>query len=74
MQVQAIAVHVIEGLRKKEVFPLSVEGLETARWALVDYGDVVVHIFVEPVRSFYDLEGLWADAPRVEIEEKKVSG
>ncbi len=46
--------------------PLRVEGLDDARWVLLDYGDFVVHVFLDEVRRFYDLERLWADAPRVE--------
>jgi ribosome-associated protein len=42
--------------------PLSVEGLDDARWVLMDYGDLVVHVFLEEAREFYDLEGLWGDA------------
>lgn len=53
---------------------LSIEGLPAARWVLLDYGDVIVHVFTEPVRGFYDLEGLWADAPRVEIKGGKAVG
>ncbi len=45
--------------------PLSVEGLRDAGWVLMDYGDFVVHVFLEDVRSFYDLEHLWIAAPRV---------
>ncbi len=45
--------------------PLRVEGLDDARWVLLDYGDFVVHVFLEEVRRFYDLERLWGDAPRV---------
>jgi len=44
--------------------PISVEGLDDARWVLMDYGDLVVHIFLEEAREFYDLEGLWGDAER----------
>jgi len=43
--------------------PASVEGLDDARWVLMDYGDFVVHVFVEEARQFYDLEHLWGDAP-----------
>jgi ribosome-associated protein len=43
---------------------LSAEGVKDGRWALLDFGDVVVHVFHTPIREFYDLEGLWADAPR----------
>lgn len=42
--------------------PLTVEGLDDARWVLMDYGDFVVHVFIEEARDFYQLEGLWADA------------
>jgi ribosome-associated protein len=45
--------------------PLMVEGLSDARWVLLDYGDVVVHVFLEEARTFYDLERLWGDAPRL---------
>ena len=43
--------------------PLRIEGLDDARWVLMDYGDFVVHVFLHEVREFYDLERLWADAP-----------
>lgn len=49
--------------------PLRVEGLDDARWVLLDYGDFVVHVFQEEVRRYYDLERLWSDAPRVEWED-----
>jgi len=45
--------------------PISVEGLRDATWVLMDYGDFVVHVFLEELRSFYDLEHLWNGAPRV---------
>ncbi len=48
--------------------PLHVEGKQNAEWILVDYVDVVVHVFQKPIRSFYNLEGLWADAKRTDIE------
>jgi ribosome-associated protein len=64
-QVSAIGDHMIGELKKEKIRPLSVEGLKEGHWVLIDYGHVVVHIFYEPVREFYDLEGLWIDAPRV---------
>lgn len=66
-QVQAIAGHIEEKLKEGDVRPLSVEGKREGRWVLLDYGDVVVHVFYQPVRDFYDLERLWADAPRIEL-------
>ena len=46
--------------------PRRVEGLDDARWVLMDYGDWVVHVFLDEARAFYDLERLWADVPRVD--------
>ena len=68
-QVQAIAEGVRDHLAALGVEPLAVEGLEHGQWVLIDYGDVVVHVFHVPVRGFYDLERLWARAPRVELPE-----
>jgi ribosome-associated protein len=48
--------------------PLRIEGLDDARWVLLDYGDFVVHVFLDEARRYYDLERLWSDAPRVEWE------
>jgi ribosome-associated protein len=50
--------------------PVRIEGLSDARWVLMDYGDVVVHVFLEEARKYYDLERLWADAPRIDWELK----
>ena len=47
--------------------PLGVEGKRDGQWTLIDFGDLIVHVFYHPMREFYDLEGLWADAPRVQI-------
>lgn len=48
---------------------LGTEGLPSARWVLVDFGSVVVHLFDEPLRAFYNLDGLWSDAPRLPVPE-----
>jgi ribosome-associated protein len=66
-QVKAIAEHVLEELKTHGIRPLSVEGEKEGHWALLDYGSVVIHVFYDPVRSFYDLEGLWCDARRIPI-------
>lgn len=65
-QVQAAADSVHLGLKHDHgVRPLGIEGMNEGRWVLVDYGDVMVHVFQEPVRQFYDLDGLWRDAVEV---------
>jgi ribosome-associated protein len=50
--------------------PIGVEGLDDATWVLLDYGDVVVHVFLDETREYYDLDRLWADAPRLEIDDE----
>jgi ribosome-associated protein len=64
-QVQAIADAIQERLRAEKVRPLHVEGYNRAQWVLLDYGDLVVHVFQEEPRRFYALERLWGDAPDV---------
>ncbi len=68
--VQGIANRVMATLEKKGVRPLSVDGLETGHWVLIDFEDIVLHIFYEPVREVYDIEGLWATSPRIDIKER----
>lgn len=67
-QVSAIADFVERYLKKKGIKPLSVEGKNEGLWVLLDYGDVIIHVFYESVRKFYDLEGLWSDAKRITTE------
>jgi len=63
VQTQSIAENTIRELRRDEALkPLHVEGLSNAEWILIDYGNVVAHIFREEFRNFYRLEDLWADA------------
>ena len=64
-QVQAIAEAVDETLRRDKVRPVGVEGLQHGSWVLMDYGDLVVHVFDAEVRSYYALERLWADGSDV---------
>jgi len=67
-QVQAIAEYVRSyGKRELGLQPQAIEGLEAARWVLVDFGDVVLHVFDQPLRGFYNLDGLWVDAPRLPV-------
>ena len=70
-QVQAMSQHMARRLREQGFKPFGIEGEQEGHWVLMDYGDVVIHIFYQPVREFYDLEGLWTEAPRVEPDEKK---
>lgn len=66
-QVSALAQQVEEDLAKVKVKPLGVEGKEEGLWVLMDYNTVVVHIFFRELREFYDLEGLWAEAPKTSM-------
>jgi ribosome-associated protein len=68
-QASAIADHVEQTMKGQGVSKVGVEGYETGRWILVDYGDVVAHVMSRDSRGFYDIEGLWADAPRFAVEE-----
>jgi ribosome-associated protein len=66
-QVSALGENIIRTLKKQGIKPLSAEGLGEGRWILIDYGNVIIHVFYESVRAFYDIEGLWSDARRVDI-------
>lgn len=67
-QVQGMADKVERALKARGIKPLGSEGRREGHWVLMDYADVIIHIFYEPVRSFYDLESLWSEASRVEWE------
>jgi ribosome-associated protein len=64
-QIRAIAGAIDKFFSKKRVRMVGREGLDFARWVLLDYGDIVVHVFDQEIRGFYDLEKLWMDAPRI---------
>lgn len=66
-QAKAIYEEIDFKLSKDRIFPMHVEGLGEGKWVLMDYGDVVVHVFDDETRAYYDLEGLWGDAPRAEF-------
>jgi ribosome-associated protein len=70
-QVKAVADSIIDGMRDKGVKPWHVEGYGALKWVLLDFVDVVVHVFRHDVRSFYALEELWGDAPAEKIEPPK---
>lgn len=65
-QTDAIADYIKSEMSKHGIKTLSVEGMGDSQWVLLDYGYVMIHVFYEPERYFYDLEGLWLDAPRIE--------
>jgi ribosome-associated protein len=67
--VKAVAEYILEQAKAAKMPAQSVEGLTTGSWALLDFGDVIVHVFQPAIRTFYDLEGLWAEAPRERIPE-----
>jgi ribosome-associated protein len=64
-QVNAIAEHIQISLKKHKIKPLSVEGNKEGHWVLLDYGHVIIHVFYQAMRDFYDLDGLWVDAGRI---------
>lgn len=72
-QVQAIASFIRENMKKFDLFPLGVEGEAEGKWVLLDYDDIIVHVFLESVRAFYDLERLWTEARRLDIPENATS-
>jgi ribosome-associated protein len=68
-QVSSMAEYFIKDLKKKKIKVLGMEGIRDSEWALLDYGEVVIHIFESEAKSFFDIEGLWADAPRIDLLE-----
>jgi ribosome-associated protein len=72
-QVRAIAAAIQENLKTADILPLGVEGEAAGQWVLMDYDDVIIHIFLDPVRTFYDLERLWSEAPRMDVPDETVT-
>ena len=68
-QVKAIADEVEDEMTKLGLEPNRVEGRQSAQWILMDYYDVMVHVFLDEARSFYNLERLWSDAPQLDISD-----
>ncbi len=69
---RAIADHIDESMAEWKMKPLSIEGLSSSQWVVIDLADVVVHIFRRDVREHYALEKLWGDAKRLTIPEQPV--
>ena len=73
-QVRTVVDEVEKALKDRECgSPRSVEGLDDASWVLMDYGDMVVHVFRDETRDYYQLDRLWADAPRVDWQQLAVA-
>ena len=68
-QVQAIAESVKVGMKQYDMH-IDIEGMDEGKWVVIDYGDILFHVFIQDLRSYYDLDGLWAAAPSVAIPEK----
>lgn len=68
-QVKAIADEIQNRLEEEEVYILHKEGYDTARWILLDYGDIVIHVFHKEDREFYNIEGIWKDAKIINIDK-----
>jgi ribosome-associated protein len=66
--VLALAQHLEEAMARAGLKPLGVEGLEEGQWVLLDYNTMVIHIFMQPRREFYNLEDLWSEAPKTPID------
>jgi ribosome-associated protein len=66
-QVKAISAHIESEFKKNAIRPLSIEGLGYAHWVLMDYGEVIVHVFEKETRQYYELEKFWLDAPRIAV-------
>lgn len=65
---QALASHVLEKAAEENVEFLSMEGHKTGEWVLIDLNDVIVHVFLDELREFYNIEGMWAEADRIELD------
>lgn len=68
-RVQSIAEALIKKMKELGVRPIGVEGVRGGRWALIDFGEIVAHVFFTEVRAEFDLEGLWFDAKRIKLPE-----
>jgi len=67
--VTAIAKHVQQTFKKAGIKIIGADGIKNGQWALIDLGNIVVHIFYKPIRDLYDLESLWIDAPRITLKK-----
>ncbi len=68
-QVTSLAEHIIKTLKAEKIKAAGTEGIKEGRWALLDFGHLVIHVFESDTKAFYDLEGLWSDAQTVDLSE-----
>ena len=68
-QVTSLAEHMIKTFKGSGIKALGVEGVKEGEWALLDYGHIIIHVFESGAKEFYDIEGLWSDAPKVDLSE-----
>jgi ribosome-associated protein len=68
-QVTSLAEHVITQLKAQNIKALGTEGIKEGEWALLDYGNCIIHVFESRAKLFYDLEGLWSEAARLDLAE-----
>lgn len=66
-QVTSLAEHVVKTLKGEKIKVLGAEGIKAGEWALLDFGHLIIHVFESQAKDFYDIEGLWNDAPRVDL-------
>ena len=66
---KTLADEITKKLKEHGVTPVSIEGYDLANWILIDYGDIIIHIFKPEIRELYGLENLWIDAPQISVEE-----
>ena len=71
-QLQSIANDLEKKLPALGIHKLGIEGFNDAKWILLDYGDVIIHLFDKETRTFYDIELLWGDAPRIKWQSKEL--
>ena len=68
---RGISRQIEEKMKESGFYPLGIEGNTEGNWILMDFGDIIIHVFQKNTREFYDLERLWGEAPRTEVDETK---
>ena len=71
MSLQLFARHIEDTMRRAGVKPVGVEGKQDGNWILLDFGDFIVHVFLDSARYYYDMDGMWREAPQLEIDEER---